>query len=130
VFLLKRIFSKIKRIFVFIINIDKINERFDEIQIKLDQSKINEGIVLSTLNLNVGKTDLRDYEFKIFSQWGEDGIIQHLTRVIEIRNKTFIEFGVEDFLESNCRFLLMKDELPSVFRLPTHRHYAANFFSC
>ena len=21
-------------------------------------------------------------------------------------------------------------ELPSVFRLPTHRHYAANFFSC
>jgi hypothetical protein len=23
-----------------------------------------------------------------------------------------------------------KVELPSVFRLPTHRHYAANFFSC
>ena len=28
---------------------------------------------------------------------------------IEIKNKTFIEFGVEDFFESNCRFLLQKD---------------------
>lgn len=30
--------------------------------------------------------------------------------MIEIKNKTFIEFGVEDFLESNCRYLLMKDD--------------------
>jgi hypothetical protein len=29
--------------------------------------------------------------------------------VIDIENKTFIEFGVEDFSESNCRFLMMKD---------------------
>jgi hypothetical protein len=29
--------------------------------------------------------------------------------VIPINNKTFIEFGVESFSESNCRYLLMKD---------------------
>ncbi len=46
----------------------------------------------------------------MFSQWGEDGIIQHLTRTVDIKNKTFIEFGVEDFFESNCRFLMMKDD--------------------
>jgi hypothetical protein len=45
----------------------------------------------------------------VFSQWGEDGIIQYLTNAISIKNKTFIEFGVESFLEANCRFLMMKD---------------------
>jgi hypothetical protein len=52
---------------------------------------------------------LADYEFRIFSQWGEDGILQYLTRNLPLPNKTFIEFGVEDFFESNCRFLMMKD---------------------
>jgi hypothetical protein len=37
-------------------------------------------------------------------------VIQHLIKLVEIKNKTFIEFGVEDFFESNCRFLLMKDD--------------------
>jgi hypothetical protein len=32
-----------------------------------------------------------------------------LTQNIETPSKTFIEFGVEDFSESNCRFLMMKD---------------------
>ena len=80
-----------------------ISQRFDEI-------KINQGIILSSLNDGRTTKNLKDYEFKVFSQWGEDGIIQHLTKSIEIKNKTFIEFGVEDFFESNCRFLLMKDD--------------------
>jgi hypothetical protein len=45
----------------------------------------------------------------VFSQWGEDGIIQHLCKCVEIENRTFVEFGVESFVEANCRFLLMKD---------------------
>lgn len=40
---------------------------------------------------------------------GGDDIIQYLIRSVEIKNKTFIEFGVEDFFESNCRFLMTKD---------------------
>ena len=50
--------------------------------------------------------DLNDYEFKVSSQWGEDGIIQHLINKIEIKNKVFFEFGVENYTESNTRFLL------------------------
>lgn len=71
--------------------------------------KINQGRILSELNARKPVSSLEAYEFKVFSQWGEDGIIQFLTSNLSIRNRTFIEFGVEDFFESNCRFLLMKD---------------------
>lgn len=77
--------------------------------IGLDELKINQGIMLAGQNRGKHSTNLKDYEFKVFSQWGEDGILQHLTSAIEVREKTFIEFGVGDFFESNCRFLLMKD---------------------
>jgi hypothetical protein len=76
----------------------------------LDEIKMNQGILFAALQEGKTSRRLRDYEFKVFSQWGEDGIIQHLTRVVEIRNRTFIEFGVENFFESNCRFLMMKDD--------------------
>ncbi len=82
--------------------IQGINEDLDEI-------KINQGIILAAMKEHLKSTNLQDFEFKIFSQWGEDGIIQRLLNVVEIRDRTFIEFGVEDFFESNCRFLLMKD---------------------
>ncbi|HET6271521.1 MAG TPA: hypothetical protein VFG32_00935 [Bacteroidota bacterium] len=49
---------------------------------------------------------LHDYEFKVYSQWGEDGIIQYLINSIEISNKVFVEFGVQDYREANTRFLL------------------------
>jgi hypothetical protein len=76
---------------------------------RLDELKMNQGLILSLMQRERRSKNLRDYEFKIFSQWGEDGIIQHLTRALEIKNKTFIEFGVERFFEANCRFLMMKD---------------------
>lgn len=50
---------------------------------------------------------LRDVEFKVFSQFGDDGIVHYLTTRIAPSSTTFIEFGVEDYLESNTRFLLM-----------------------
>ena len=78
------------------------NERFDEM-------RINQGRILARLNMQLGSRRLQDHEFRVFSQWGEDGILQHLTRVIPIATRSFIEFGVEDFFESNCRFLMEKD---------------------
>lgn len=45
-------------------------------------------------------------EYKVFSQWGEDGIIQWIVNNIDIRCKRFIEFGVQNYTESNTRFLL------------------------
>ena len=56
-----------------------------------------------------GEKPLRDYEFRVFSQWGEDGIIQHLIRSVPIANPVFVEFGVQDYKESNTRFLLQND---------------------
>jgi hypothetical protein len=52
---------------------------------------------------------LADVEFKVFSQWGDDGIIQYLVNNLEIDNKVFVEFGVEDYYESNTRYLLMRN---------------------
>jgi hypothetical protein len=52
---------------------------------------------------------LSDYEFKIFSQFGEDGIIQYLIKNVELKKETFIEFGVENYEEANTRFLLMQN---------------------
>jgi len=58
------------------------------------------------------KTDvklLEEVEFKVFSQWGDDGIIQWLINNLHIPHKTFIEFGVGDYSESNTRFLMMNN---------------------
>ena len=52
---------------------------------------------------------LSDAEFRVFSQYGEDGIIQYLISRIKVPNKIFIEFGVENYLESNTRFLLINN---------------------
>lgn len=48
-------------------------------------------------------------EFSVYSQWGEDGILQHLLRHIPISRKVFVEFGVENYREANTRLLLVQD---------------------
>lgn len=50
--------------------------------------------------------DFRDIEFQVFSQWGEDGIIEWLIAHLPVPNTRFVEFGVDTFNEANCRFLL------------------------
>ena len=52
---------------------------------------------------------LADREFRVFSQWGEDGIIQHLIRAVPVAQRVFVEFGVENYTEANTRFLLTND---------------------
>jgi len=52
---------------------------------------------------------IQESEFRVFSQWGEDGIIQYLLHNIIIENDMFVEFGVENYLESNTRFLLLNN---------------------
>lgn len=50
---------------------------------------------------------LADAEFRVFSQWGEDGILDWLIEHLGIERKTFVEFGAENYKESNTRFLLL-----------------------
>ena len=54
---------------------------------------------------------IQQAEFKVFSQFGDDGIIQYLIHRIRIgpEHHRFIEFGVENYQESNTRFLLMNN---------------------
>ena len=96
---MNQLFQRLRQIFFKYFHLDR---KFDEI-------KINQALILLNLCHDRHSNLLADYEFKVFSQWGEDGIIQHLIKNVEIRNCTFIEFGVEDFSESNCRFLLMNN---------------------
>jgi hypothetical protein len=75
-----------------------------------DTNKILLGKLLSHANNKLDTIkSLSDVEFKVFSQWGDDGIIQYLVSKIPIANKTFIEFGVETYHESNTRFLLVNN---------------------
>lgn len=66
--------------------------------------------LINTNNNLLSINHLEEVEFKVFSQNGEDGIIQYLIHKLEIPNKIFIEFGVETYIESNTRLLLINNE--------------------
>lgn len=76
-------------------------------QMNKTQNQLNLlGKILTNINLDKKSQNLQDYEFKVYSQWGEDGIIQYLINKIPIKNNVFIEIGVENYEEANTRFLL------------------------
>lgn len=74
---------------------------------------------IEALRLSIGRiehrqakeaaADISETEFQVFSQWGEDGIIQYLADNLDIKKKIFVEFGVENYKESNTRFLLINN---------------------
>jgi len=92
-------FSKVKRLIQLI---KSYEERFNKIDLNL-------GKIETRLNKSIDSDYINDYEFKVSSQWGEDGIIQYLINKINIKNTTFVEFGVEKYTESNTRFLLQNN---------------------
>lgn len=51
---------------------------------------------------------LLQFEFGIYSQGGEDGIIAEIFKRIGLTNKFFIEFGVSNGLENNTAALLLQ----------------------
>lgn len=70
---------------------------------------------IDLLRMALGRIESRqingfhDTEFQVFSQNGEDGIIQYLVQNLPIKVKKFVEFGVENYREANTRFLLEHD---------------------
>jgi hypothetical protein len=50
--------------------------------------------------------DLSEIEFSVYSQWGEDGIIDWLLNHLDNIPSTFVEFGVENYREANTRCLV------------------------
>lgn len=75
-----------------------------------DNLKLMMGRMLSNQVKAVEQIEgLHEVEFKVFSQWGDDGIIQWLIHNIDFEQRTFIEFGVSNYDEANTRFLLMNN---------------------
>ncbi len=82
--------------------------------------------------------NLKEVEFSVFSQWGDDGIINWLIQNIPIKNKVFLEIGTEDYIESNTRFLLKyrnwngyiiegnKDHVKNIKKQTVHWKYDLN----
>ncbi len=89
-----------------------LNPFFHKIKNK-NLEPLDRSIILNAKKLinsqNFKSHNINDFEFSAFSQWGEDGIINYLTNNLAIEKKTFIEFGVENYLESNTRFLMMNN---------------------
>jgi hypothetical protein len=71
-----------------------------------EELRCSNGQVLAALLRNKEIHHIQDAEFHVFSQFGEDGIIQFLINRLPEIPRIFIEFGVEAYSESNTRFLL------------------------
>ena len=85
----------------------KIGHIFIKNQRKLDQIKIQiaQAFFLN-LELNLDKIkNLETINYKVFSQHGEDGIIQYLIKKLNLKEIKFVEIGTEDYSESNTRYI-------------------------
>lgn len=87
---------------------NKINSLFSINRILENQNELKKllGQIELTNRSEKKFQEINDLELKIFSQFGEDGLINFLINNINIKNKKFIEFGVENYEEANTRFLL------------------------
>lgn len=94
--------SVLKKIRHAICQVQTMNDRLQKIQQSLGRI---ENVQLKILN----PKDFCEYEYQVYSQWGEDGLIQYLINRVVIENLIFIEFGVEKYTESNTRFLLINN---------------------
>ena len=96
---------------------------FDKLRKILFFEKIDRGIqahlqiaIENYLNQNLYKNPkyqstryLNQFEFQIFSQSGEDGIIEEIFKRIGTTNRYVVEFGVEDGGETNSTYLLHQE---------------------
>jgi hypothetical protein len=74
-----------------------------------DDEKVRFGY-LAALNQRISiapnrKFELWDLEFQVFSQWGEDGILNFLTDQLELSKPNVLEIGTENFTQCNSLFL-------------------------
>ena len=64
----------------------------------------------SVMRQNYSKIkNLSDADYKVFSQTGEDGMIDYLLYSLNIKVPKFVEIGVGDYRESNTRYIFQKN---------------------
>lgn len=90
------------------------NKNFNQEPLQFN-NRLNERLALSVISatrqerINRNCKSLSDYEYRFYSQFGDDGIIEYLTSLIPNSHQRFIEFGVENYEEANTRLLLLRD---------------------
>jgi hypothetical protein len=95
---------------------------------QLDDLMILQGQALAMANADRAPLKrLQDAEFKVFSQFGEDGVLQYLIRETDIRpeERSFVEFGVQSYAESCTRFLLMNNHWRGLIIDGSHEYMTA-----
>ena len=109
---MKNIIKKIRKKIWSYLNLDNKIKSLEKVLVcESDIQKRLLGKILVEKMLNKGSlTNIQESEFKVFSQWEDDGIIQYIINNIDIPNKTFIEFGVGDYTEANTKFLLINNK--------------------
>lgn len=90
-------------------NIKKYISMFKCLFEQIDNIQRSIGRIESRQMLQVIPEQICDCEFKVYSQTGEDGIIQFLINKVSVNKNNFIEFGVQNYTESNTRFLLQNN---------------------
>lgn len=81
----------------------------EEIQTAAEAARFEGGLAHARWLATQELGDLRDAAHRVYSQFGEDGVLQYVLGRVPLERKRFIEFGVQDYRESNTRFLLEKD---------------------
>lgn len=104
---LRKAYTQIKK---GLANHQKIDNLDHYLSYSYKSAKVNLGQMQAAANSQKKKISrLSEVEFQVFSQFGDDGIIQWLVQQLPLPNKTFIEFGVENYKEANTRFLLVNN---------------------
>jgi mRNA-degrading endonuclease HigB of HigAB toxin-antitoxin module len=77
-----------------------LKKKFDDLKIQ------NSKNFFFNLELNLKNiSDIDQTNYKVFSQNGEDGIIQYLIKTLKLNYIKFVEIGTQDYLESNTRYI-------------------------
>jgi hypothetical protein len=89
--------------------VERVRARFNSLEAELELNRML--LVQGRISDYKHQTlpSITDAEFRVFSQWGEDGIIQYLLSKVPIAKTVFVEFGVDNYKESNTRFLLINN---------------------
>ena len=88
----------------------KTENEFKRLMDAIDDAKLLSAKALVETRRTKGiLPQIADAEFKVFSQFGDDGIIQYLVDILELSPASFVEFGVGDYREANTRCLLLNN---------------------
>ena len=70
---------------------------------------------MNELKKNIASLD--EVAFQVFSQYGEDGIIQYIIGQVEIPNKIFIEFTLHKYYLRPFRLFFLASTIQEISRL-------------